>query len=87
MFRKYRFKFVFLMVHVIFTSPFTKNTVNLSDKWQEEKMKDSNNTKFPKKDAGNILKRIYEKNRSKSKASQNFLEILNNQFQVLQASI
>lgn len=68
-----------LMVHVIFTSPFIKNTVNLSDKWQGEKMKDSNNAKLPQKDAGNILKTIYEKNRSKSKASQDFLKILNNQ--------
>lgn len=42
-------------------------------------MKDSNNTKFPQKDAGKILKIIYEKNRSKSKASQDFLEILINQ--------
>lgn len=39
----------------------------------------NSNTKLPKKGAGKFLKEIYEKNRSKSKASPELLEILDQQ--------
>ena len=65
--------------HVIFTSILIRNTVNVTKEKQGAKMIDNHNLKLPQKGAGEILKAIYETNRSKSKASPELLKILNNQ--------
>ena len=53
--------------------------MNVSKGKQGAKMIDNNKLKLPQKGAGKILKTIYETNRNKSKASSEFLKILNNQ--------